>query len=119
MGYQRANWHSGLNYVQTCEGCNTKVMYTDYYLEFRPWYADGFVYGPTCKKPLRHRETYAINPQAPGQQVNLGMNQQPQSGMNQQPQSQPMAQGEVRYCTACGYEFKGHELFCPMCGKKR
>ena len=119
MGYQRANWHSGLNYVQTCEGCNTKVMYTDYYLEFRPWYADGFVYCPKCKKPLRHKEAYAINPPPAPQQMMIGQNPQPQAQPQPQSQSQPQAQGEMRFCTSCGYEFKGHELFCPMCGKKR
>ena len=61
MGYQRAGWHSGLTYHQECYECKTPVDYTDYQLGFRPWFADGFVYCPKCKTPLRHNEKYAVN----------------------------------------------------------
>ena len=65
MGYKRAEWHSGLTYQQTCESCKTILQYTDYSLDFRPWYADGFVYCPKCKTPLRHNENYALGVNRP------------------------------------------------------
>ena len=49
MGYKRAEWRSGLTYKQVCDQCNTLVVYQDDKLDFRPWYADGFVYCPVCK----------------------------------------------------------------------
>ncbi len=61
MGYERAEWHSGLTYHQECGECNTPVDYDDYKLGFRPWFPDGFVYCPKCRRPLRHNEKYAIN----------------------------------------------------------
>ncbi len=61
MGYQRAQWRSGLTYRQICDACKTAVIYQDDKLGFRPWYADGFVYCPNCNKPLRHHEEYAID----------------------------------------------------------
>ena len=48
MAFKRALWHSGLTYQQTCYHCRTLVRYTDYNLDFRPWYPDGFVYCPNC-----------------------------------------------------------------------
>ena len=59
--FKRAEWRSGLTYRQICQTCQTVVRYTDDKLDFRPWYADGFVYCPVCNTPLRHRETYAID----------------------------------------------------------
>ena len=56
MAFKRALWHSGLTYQQTCYHCRAVVRYTDYQLDFRPWYPDGFVYCPRCKGPLRHNE---------------------------------------------------------------
>ena len=97
MGYQRANWHSGLTYRQTCEQCKTTVQYQDYQLGFRPWYADGFVYCPTCKKPLRHNENCAINaPHAP-QTVST----------------------RAAFCGKCGKAFGVEDNFCSHCGTKR
>ena len=61
MAYKRAQWRSGLIYQQTCETCKTTIRYTDEKLDFRPWYADGFVYCPNCKTPLRHNEDYAVD----------------------------------------------------------
>lgn len=61
MAFQRALWHSGLTYKQTCSKCHTVIQYTDDQLDFRPWYADGFVYCPTCRSPLRHNEAYAVD----------------------------------------------------------
>lgn len=107
MAYQRANWHSGLTYVQTCENCQTKVTYMDDKLGFRPWFADGFVYCPTCNKPLRHREEYAINrPTA----VDLTA---PAPAAPQVPAS------AAPFCSNCGRAFQEGENFCPQCGTKR
>ena len=71
MGFKRAQWHSGLTYQRTCDECKTVLQYTDYSLDFRPWYADGFVYCPRCKTPLRHNESYAINAPEPAQPVTV------------------------------------------------
>jgi endogenous inhibitor of DNA gyrase (YacG/DUF329 family) len=60
MAYSRAQWRSGLTYQQICETCKTTVSYTDHKLDFRPWYADGFVDCPTCGSHLRHNENYAL-----------------------------------------------------------
>lgn len=68
MAFKRAMWKSGLTYQQTCRSCGTTVQYMDDKLDFRPWYADGFVYCPVCRTPLRHNEQYAING-VPGQAV--------------------------------------------------
>ena len=61
MAFKRAGWHSGLTYRVTCDMCKTTILYMDDKLDFRPWFADGFIYCPTCKKPIRHRESHAIN----------------------------------------------------------
>lgn len=37
-----------------CEYCYTVFTYYRSNLDYRPWYPHGFVYCPTCKKPLRH-----------------------------------------------------------------
>lgn len=66
MGYQRAQWHSGLTYRQECRECKTVFKYTDEILGFRPWFADGFVYCPKCNTPNRHNESYAIDGQQTG-----------------------------------------------------
>lgn len=96
MAYQRASWHSGLTYAQICEQCHTKVTYQDNVLDFRPWFADGFVYCPTCRKPLRHREDYAIN----------------------KPDYMNMA-GRAAFCSSCGRAFREEDSFCSACGQKR
>ena len=100
MGYQRAEWHSGLTYRQTCEQCHTVVQYQDDKLGFRPWFADGFVYCPTCKKPLRHHEKYAID------------------GPDRE--SKPStAETAATFCTQCGRAFGPSDRFCGGCGAKR
>ena len=61
MAFKRALWHSGLTYKQTCPKCHTVIQYQDDKLDFRPWYADGFIYCATCRSPLRHSEAFAID----------------------------------------------------------
>ena len=104
MAYKRAQWHSGLTYKQACEDCKTIIQYTDKQLDFRPWYADGFVYCPRCKKPLRHNENYAID------------------GDKVQPETYDMTGGTISkegFCIECGKEFRAGDNFCSGCGKKR
>ena len=96
--FTRANWHSGLTYKQTCPECKTTVTYKDDKLDFRPWYPDGFVYCPICKKPLRHNETYALDTRTP-QEVDLTK--------------------ESTYCTSCGNLLKPDDNFCSKCGTKK
>lgn len=101
--FKRAEWHSGLTYEQTCEQCKTVVRYDDYKLDFRPWYADGFVYCPTCKKPLRHNENYAIN----------------DKGSLPTKNAQNSTSERACFCPACGKQFGEEDNFCAKCGKKR
>lgn len=104
MSYKRAEWHSGLTYRQTCECCNTTVEYNDYSLDFRPWYADGFVYCPKCKTPLRHNEKYATNAPKP-------------TVVDTQASSENT--GVAKFCTQCGKPFAQGDRFCSQCGNKR
>ena len=133
MGYKRAEWHSGLTYQQTCETCKTVVQYTDYSLDFRPWYADGFVYCPKCKNPLRHNENYAINAQpAPAPVVApvpapeeekpaYTVTPKEQAGIAPAPVAEPApaAPALPAFCSACGNKYAPNDRFCPMCGNKR
>ena len=111
--FKRANWHSGLTYRQTCEQCKTKVEYMDDKLDFRPWFADGFVYCPTCKKPLRHSERYAIN--APVSQENAPQQETPQPTATAQASQSELA----AFCRNCGHKFADGDKFCNQCGTKR
>lgn len=100
MGYQRAQWHSGLTYCQICETCKTEVRYTDYSLDFRPWYPDGYVDCPNCKSHLRHNEKYAGNTAA-------------------EVVAQNTENPTALFCTSCGKKFGESDRFCSMCGAKR
>lgn len=100
MSYKRAEWHSGLTYIQTCHCCGIAVQYQDTHLDYRPWFPDGFVYCPKCKTPLRHNEKYAIN--AP---------------VFSEPNAQ--TQGTASFCTRCGKKFGPDDKFCAECGAKR
>lgn len=99
--FKRAEWHSGLTYRQRCDQCRTLVEYKDNSLDFRPWFADGFVYCPTCKKPLRHNEKYAIDADYI-------------EGVNGEDK-----ENQVFFCSKCGYKFKEGDFFCCKCGNKR
>ncbi len=113
MAFQRAQWHSGLTYENTCEVCRTVVRYKDNELGFRPWFADGFVYCPKCKHPLRHSERFAIDG--------------PEAQYEQQPietvravNDEPVATSDApAFCTRCGKQFKDGDRFCAGCGNKR
>lgn len=135
MAYKRAQWHSGLTYQQTCSGCQALVRYTDASLDFRPWFADGFVYCPRCKHPLRHNECYAIdengnyiNPQpVPAQQVApqpvapqqyAPQQYAPQQYAPPQPVAPPAPLQAVT-CKACGRQLAEGDIFCSQCGTKK
>ena len=108
MGYKRRNWRSGLTYLQTCPMCHTRSVYRDDSLDFRPWFPDGFVYCPTCKKPLRHNEKYAIGPDG---------NPLMQPQVIYPPNFTPNA--PAQYCSVCGRMFNPGDNFCSGCGTKR
>ena len=110
MGYRRSEWHSGLTYEQTCEECKTVVRYMDDKLGFRPWFADGFVYCPTCNKPLRHNEKYAIDAPA---------NQKANDHIADSYVSTESTDGAPMFCSQCGNSFRDGDNFCSKCGKKR
>ena len=109
MGFQRAQWHSGLTYRQTCHSCKATIEYTDDILDFRPWFADGFVYCPQCRTPLRHNENLAINKPAPPVLKVVE---------NADTDAQTPA-GLAKFCSGCGNPFAETDRFCPQCGKKR
>lgn len=102
--FKRAEWHSGLTYRQTCRECHTVVQYTDEILDFRPWYADGFVYCPRCNTPLRHNENYAIDAKQPT--------------VVKEPAA-PAEEGPAAFCHVCGRKFLEEDAFCSGCGTKR
>lgn len=116
MGFQRAQWHSGLTYQQTCETCKTVLQYTDYSLDFRPWYADGYVDCPKCKSHLRHNENYAINAR-PVQPASV-IGEKPAYTVTPSEQAAAPA-GRSLFCTACGTRFREDDRFCAQCGTKR
>ena len=117
MAFQRAQWHSGLTYQQTCRTCGTLVRYTDYHLDFRPWYADGFVYCPKCKTPLRHNENLAINEDGTPY-VNPNVSAPQTVAPAEAPVSNTVTEG-VAYCTKCGRRYNvGTDNFCAGCGNK-
>ena len=60
--YKRQMWTSGYTYRQACTTCGTVIEYTDNQLGYRSWYPNGFVYCPRCRKPVRHNEFFAVNP---------------------------------------------------------
>ena len=132
MGYKRAEWHSGLTYQQTCESCKTILQYTDYSLDFRPWYADGFVYCPKCKTPLRHNENYALGvnrPQAapapapapvPAEKPAYTVSPAEQAGTAPTPVAPAASAATLAaFCTGCGNKFGPDDRFCAKCGTKR
>ena len=99
--FKRANWRSGLTYQRACDQCQTIVVYKEDSLDFRPWFADGFVYCPKCQKPLRHNEKYAINT----------------SVSYADPQGDYSS--ESLFCVQCGNKFNDGDKFCSQCGSKR
>ena len=112
MGYQRAEWRSGLRYKQTCIQCNTTLIYMDDKLDFRPWFPEGFVYCPTCKKPLRHNEAYAMDRPQP---KTVEMCKPSQTGAA----PQGAKQGGFGFCSQCGHPFGAGARFCSQCGAKK
>ena len=124
MAFQRAQWHSGLTYRQTCRNCSKIVEYTDYSLDFRPWYADGFVYCPNCKTPLRHNENLAIDAPTPAEQEEPIKVEEPAKvtvvadvapEVVDTASEAPAAGG---FCTQCGKKSNPGDRFCAGCGSK-
>lgn len=108
MAYKRALWKSGLTYQQECEQCHTIVRYTDNEMDYRPWFADGFVYCPTCQKPLRHNEKYAINNKVKEDPIDIV--DEVKSSSNTLSET---------FCPHCGKKFADEDRFCSICGRKR
>lgn len=121
MGFKRAEWHSGLTYQQTCETCKTVLQYTDYSLDFRPWYADGFVYCPRCKTPLRHNERFALGNESAPKTVPASVpEEKPAYSVSLSEQAAaPVTTGMGAFCTNCGNRFGDNDRFCAQCGTKR
>lgn len=122
MAFKRALWHSGLTYKQTCNKCQTVIQYTDEKLDFRPWYADGFVYCPTCRTPLRHNEAFAID--ANGNYINTAPAPAAPAAPAAVPVATPVAtpaadDANTAYCKNCGRPYTvGDAHFCNGCGTK-
>lgn len=107
--FKRAEWKSGLTYRQTCSKCKTVINYTDDILDFRPWYADGFIYCPNCHEVLRHSEGYAINNPSISYST-------PDSAA---PTSSEDNSSLPAFCSQCGNKFAENDRFCSKCGNKR
>ena len=130
MAFKRALWHSGLTYKQTCPKCHTVIQYQDDKLDFRPWYADGFVYCATCRSPLRHNEAYAIDsegnyvntasPYVPAEPVAPAAPAAPVAPVAPAAPAvpaDPVAPGSTAYCKNCGRPYSvGDAKFCNGCG---
>lgn len=139
MSYQRVTWHSGLNYRVVCPNCRNYTDYTDYQLGFRPWFPDGFVYCAVCRRPVRHHENNAVNPDGTPY-FPFPIRTPPPPGYiaypieslrlypeypNQQPTAQPTAasgqeaSSDRRFCHICGRPYvRGQAKFCMGCGAK-
>ncbi len=144
MAFKRALWSSGYTYQVVCPACGMAFSYNDRQLDFRPWYPNGYIYCPRCRKPFRHSEIYAVHPDGTRvyntvaeaeQAINngyynmLGVNQPPAQAY--QPPVQPaqpsyqqpvppvqMQQGES-FCSKCGRAYRaGVDHFCSGCGNK-
>ena len=107
MAFKRALWHSGLTYRQTCRNCKNTITYKDDALDFRPWFADGFIYCPQCQTPLRHNEAFAVDRPADTAAVEVA------------PAPQPTGEYSSAFCPKCGKAFKTDDIFCSGCGAKR
>ena len=116
MAYKRAEWRSGLTYMATCDTCKTVMKYMDDKLDFRPWYADGFVYCPKCNSPVRHRESNAINGNPP---VNNNVATPVSESMKAPAETQQSVNSTIRFCSNCGREFGANDKFCAGCGSPR
>lgn len=120
--FKRAEWHSGLTYRVTCPDCKTVMEYTDEILDFRPWFADGFVYCVKCRKPLRHSETLAINNPA-FTVVQEGDSPKSEPTPAPAPVAESVVQeednGMQKFCSQCGNRFTQTDRFCSQCGAKR
>ncbi|MBQ7045197.1 MAG: zinc ribbon domain-containing protein [Clostridia bacterium] len=133
MAFSRAAWHSGLTYRQTCTRCKSVLRYTDKALDFRPWFADGFIYCPKCKTPLRHNENYAINAVTDNttdntaaqtvvtkNQVNdVAANENVTSNNENSIKADDIAAHNAKFCTSCGHKYNDDDVFCSKCGQKR
>ncbi len=112
MAFKRALWHSGLTYKNVCDNCGSIVKYKDDALDFRPWYPDGFVYCPKCKKPLRHNERLAVDaPKVEPETFVINCQNISSSASNDTKLH--------RFCTSCGKQFNDKDVFCSACGSKR
>jgi predicted amidophosphoribosyltransferase len=121
MAFKRALWHSGLKYRQTCKTCNTLIEYDDTQLDFRPWYADGFVYCPKCKTPLRHSEGFAVdeNGNYLSQVQTVSAPATPNYNQNAPANQGGEIDEGIAYCPKCGKQYKvGDTNFCTNCGNK-
>ena len=137
MAFKRALWTSGYTYIAPCPYCGTTIQYVDRQLDFRPWYPNGFIYCPRCRKPLRHSEIYAVHPDGTRvystmaeaeQAINLGylnavgVNQppvQPTAQPVQPPVPPPAQQQSGSFCPRCGRPYvAGRDHFCAGCGIK-
>ncbi len=115
MAFKRATWHSGLTYKQVCRSCQTEVVYDDYALDFRPWYADGFVYCPKCHTPLRHNENLAVGSDPVNNNITVNETETSHIEINDN-----VADGfRANFCPKCGKKFEESDNFCAACGTKR
>jgi len=135
MSFKRATWTSGYTYRRDCEYCRTPITYTDRQLDFRPWYTNGFIYCPRCRKPLRHSEIYAVRPDGTQVYANqaeadaairigyydaLGISPPPENVASAAPAGAqtPAVDPNFAFCPDCGARYeRGKASFCRRCGR--
>jgi predicted amidophosphoribosyltransferase len=131
MAFKRALWSSGYTYRMRCPYCGTNVSYTDKNLDFRPWYPNGFVYCPRCRKPLRHEEIYAVDvngtpvyktQEEANQALYIGYTHAmgyPENQGSFDGAGQAQTTDTVKFCPQCGRPYRlGKDHFCSGCGEK-
>lgn len=84
-----------VTYQQTCQTCKTVTQYKKDAVVLCDWYENGYITCPTCKQPLAHDETYALNVPAVVE-----------------PSS------KKAFCTQCGTQLIDGATFCTNCSKQ-
>ncbi len=132
MSYKRALWTSGYTYRMRCPYCGTEIIYTDRQLGYRSWYPNGFVYCPTCRKPQRHNEIFAVYPDgspvyATKEAADLAIVEGYYRAIGAPVPNRTVPPGtaaganplDTAFCTECGRQYRrGVDHFCSGCGKK-
>lgn len=129
MAFKRALWSSGYEYRAKCPYCTTYFSYNDKQLDFRPWYPNGYINCPRCRKPFRHNEIYAVKEDGSpvyktqgeaNSAIDIGYYTATGLSPEQiQNSSQPHTPDQnIIYCSKCGKAHNRSNSYCSACGNK-